>query len=105
MYVFLPFSASFNPPPPPLQHNGKGSILRSCNESHPISFLCMYHVNYDYIHHGYSNGTSGCDLCAQVALAGTQIWWTTEVNLSFARLEEGYENALKDYFKKQVHAS
>ena len=39
---------------------------------------------------------------AQVALAGTQIWWTTEVNLSFARLEEGYENALKDYYKKQV---
>lgn len=39
---------------------------------------------------------------AQVALAGTQIWWTTEVNISFARLEEGYENALKDYYKKQV---
>ena len=38
----------------------------------------------------------------QVALAGTQIWWTTEVNLAFARLEEGYENALKDYYKKQV---
>lgn len=41
-------------------------------------------------------------LFVQVALAGTQIWWTTEVNLSFARLEEGYENALKDYYKKQV---
>ena len=39
---------------------------------------------------------------AQVALAGTQIWWTTEVNIAFARLEEGYETALKDYFKKQV---
>ena len=39
---------------------------------------------------------------AQVALAGTQIWWTTEVNISFARLEEGYETAMKDYFKKQV---
>ena len=38
----------------------------------------------------------------QVALSGTQIWWTTEVNIAFARLEEGYENALKDYFKKQV---
>ena len=43
-----------------------------------------------------------CTLCLQVALAGTQIWWTTEVNLSFSRLEEGYENALKDYYKKQV---
>ena len=39
---------------------------------------------------------------AQVALAGTQIWWTTEVGIAFARLEEGYENALKDYYKKQV---
>lgn len=39
---------------------------------------------------------------AQVALAGSQIWWTTEVNLAFTRLEEGYENALKDYYKKQV---
>jgi dynein heavy chain len=40
---------------------------------------------------------------AQVALCGTQIWWTTEVNAAFARLEEGHENALKDYNKKQVH--
>ena len=39
---------------------------------------------------------------AQVALTGSQIAWTTEVNLAFARLEEGYENALKDYNKKQV---
>ena len=39
---------------------------------------------------------------AQVVLAGTQIWWTTEVNISFVRLEESYENALKDYYKKQV---
>ncbi|TPP62234.1 Dynein beta chain ciliary [Fasciola gigantica] len=39
---------------------------------------------------------------AQVALAGSQIGWTTEVNINFARLEEGYENALKDYNKKQI---
>lgn len=38
----------------------------------------------------------------QVALCGTQIWWTTEVNIAFSRLEEGYENALKDYNKKQI---
>ena len=38
----------------------------------------------------------------QVALAGTQIFWTTEVNNAFHRLEEGYENALKDYYKKQI---
>lgn len=38
----------------------------------------------------------------QIALTCTQIWWTTEVGLAFARLEEGYENAIKDYNKKQV---
>ena len=42
------------------------------------------------------------DFPAQVALCGTQIWWTIEVNIAFGRLEEGYENALKDYNKKQV---
>ncbi|KAI8438867.1 hypothetical protein MSG28_011209 [Choristoneura fumiferana] len=42
------------------------------------------------------------DFMAQVSLCGTQIWWSTEVNIAFARLEEGYDNALKDYFKKQV---
>ncbi|XP_076453714.1 LOW QUALITY PROTEIN: dynein beta chain, ciliary-like [Babylonia areolata] len=42
------------------------------------------------------------DYPAQVALCGTQIWWTTEVNIAFGRLEEGYENALKDYNKKQI---
>ena len=39
---------------------------------------------------------------AQVSLAGTQIWWTSEVSSAFSRLEEGYENALKDYYKKQI---
>jgi dynein heavy chain len=43
------------------------------------------------------------DWPAQISLAGTQIWWTTEVNVAFGRLEEGYENALKDYYKKQVN--
>ncbi|KAK3091630.1 hypothetical protein FSP39_021358 [Pinctada imbricata] len=42
------------------------------------------------------------DFPAQVALCGTQIWWTTEVNIAFGRLEEGYENALKEYNKKQI---
>ncbi|XP_017734863.1 PREDICTED: dynein heavy chain 17, axonemal isoform X4 [Rhinopithecus bieti] len=45
------------------------------------------------------------DYSAQVALTCTQIWWTTEVGLAFARLEEGYENAIKDYNKKQVESS
>eukprot|EP00058_Branchiostoma_floridae_P010281 XP_002595769.1 hypothetical protein BRAFLDRAFT_200305 [Branchiostoma floridae] len=39
---------------------------------------------------------------AQCALNCSQIWWSTEVNIAFARLEEGYENALKDYNKKQI---
>lgn len=42
------------------------------------------------------------DYEAQPALCGTQIWWTSEVNMAFARLEEGFENALKDYQKKQI---
>ncbi|PSN46658.1 Dynein beta chain [Blattella germanica] len=42
------------------------------------------------------------DYPAQVSLCGTQIWWTTEVNIAFSRLEEGYENAIKDYQKKQI---
>ncbi|XP_032945882.1 dynein axonemal heavy chain 9 [Rhinolophus ferrumequinum] len=42
------------------------------------------------------------DYPAQVALTCTQIWWTTEVGIAFARLEEGYENAMRDYYKKQV---
>lgn len=47
-------------------------------------------------------GVLGPHLCFQIALTCTQIWWTTEVGLAFARLEEGYENAIKDYNKKQV---
>ena len=39
---------------------------------------------------------------AQISLAGTQIWWTSEVSSAFTRLEEGYENSLKDYYKKQI---
>ncbi|XP_065549401.1 dynein axonemal heavy chain 9 isoform X2 [Lathamus discolor] len=42
------------------------------------------------------------DYPAQVALTCTQIWWTTEVGIAFARVEEGYENAMKEYHKKQV---
>ena len=42
------------------------------------------------------------DYEAQPALCGTQIWWTSEVNEAFAKLEEGSENALKDYQKKQI---
>lgn len=37
-----------------------------------------------------------------MALTCTQIWWTMDVGMAFARLEEGYENAMKEYYKKQV---
>ncbi|XP_053720928.1 dynein heavy chain 9, axonemal [Synchiropus splendidus] len=42
------------------------------------------------------------DYPAQVALTCTQIWWTTDVGMAFARLEEGFENAMKQYYKKQI---
>lgn len=42
------------------------------------------------------------DFPAQVALCGTQISWNSEVTQAFQRLAEGYENALKEYNKKQV---
>ena len=37
-----------------------------------------------------------------MALTCTQIWWTSDVGMAFARLEEGYDNAMKEYYKKQV---
>ncbi|CAF2140297.1 unnamed protein product [Rotaria magnacalcarata] len=42
------------------------------------------------------------DFQAQIALTGSQVWWTVEVCAAFAKLEEGYENALKDFYRKQV---
>ncbi|KAG5856708.1 hypothetical protein ANANG_G00010770 [Anguilla anguilla] len=39
---------------------------------------------------------------AQVALTGSQIWWTTDLQIVFERLEEGFESALKDYHRKQI---
>uniref|UniRef100_A0A8C5QH48 AAA+ ATPase domain-containing protein n=1 Tax=Leptobrachium leishanense TaxID=445787 RepID=A0A8C5QH48_9ANUR len=42
------------------------------------------------------------DYSAQVALTGSQIWWATDVEIVFGRLEEGFESALKDYNRKQI---
>ncbi|XP_023680034.2 dynein axonemal heavy chain 11 isoform X2 [Paramormyrops kingsleyae] len=39
---------------------------------------------------------------AQVALLGSQIWWSTDVGIAFQKVEEGFESALKDYHKKQI---
>ncbi|KAM3917468.1 dynein axonemal heavy chain 11-like [Leptodactylus fuscus] len=42
------------------------------------------------------------DYSAQVSLTASQIWWATDVEIVFQRLEEGFENALKDYNRKQI---
>lgn len=42
------------------------------------------------------------DWPAQIALVTTQICWTAETNEAFAKVQQRYENALKDYNKKQV---
>ncbi|XP_072288151.1 dynein axonemal heavy chain 11-like, partial [Pyxicephalus adspersus] len=42
------------------------------------------------------------DYSAQVALTASQIWWATDVEIAFKRFEEGFENALKDYNRKQI---
>lgn len=44
----------------------------------------------------------GFDYAAQVALTGSQIWWVSDVEMAFSRLEEGLASALKDCHKKQV---
>lgn len=42
------------------------------------------------------------DYSTQVSLTASQIWWATDVEIAFERFEEGFENALKDYNRKQV---
>lgn len=42
------------------------------------------------------------DWPAQVALQISQIFWSIEINEIFKKIEEGYENALKDYQRKQI---
>lgn len=39
---------------------------------------------------------------AQVSLTACQIWWAREVTMAFARLEEGYENSIREYSRKLV---
>uniref|UniRef100_A0A1B0DMV2 Dynein heavy chain linker domain-containing protein n=1 Tax=Phlebotomus papatasi TaxID=29031 RepID=A0A1B0DMV2_PHLPP len=41
------------------------------------------------------------DWPAQLALCATQIWWATEVERAFRQMEEGNENAMKNYQKRQ----
>ncbi|CAF0866110.1 unnamed protein product, partial [Didymodactylos carnosus] len=39
---------------------------------------------------------------AQITLTGSQIWWTADILAAFARIEEGFSNALRDFNKKQL---
>lgn len=39
---------------------------------------------------------------AQVALCITQIFWSIEMHAIFQRIDDGYENGLKDYQRKQI---
>ncbi|XP_055849033.1 dynein beta chain, ciliary [Episyrphus balteatus] len=40
---------------------------------------------------------------AQPALVTTQIWWTTETDDAFVKVSMRYENAIKDYNRKQIN--
>ncbi|KAM6142342.1 LOW QUALITY PROTEIN: dynein axonemal heavy chain 11 [Phoenicopterus ruber ruber] len=44
----------------------------------------------------------GFDYPARVALTGSQIWWVSDVEMAFGRLEEGLASAPRDCPKKQV---
>ncbi|KAG7239799.1 hypothetical protein INR49_028387 [Caranx melampygus] len=61
------------------------------------SGLGMYSKEEEYVPFN-----SACDCTGQVVLTCTQIWWTSDVGMAFARLEEGYDNAMKEYYRKQV---
>ncbi len=37
------------------------------------------------------------EYCSQLCITTSQIWWTSEVNQAFERLEQGNEGAIKDY--------
>lgn len=43
------------------------------------------------------------DWPAQVALCINQISWTAEVHSAFIKIEEGYESAMRDLHKQQIH--
>eukprot|EP00966_Prymnesium_polylepis_P121981 2819598-Prymnesium_polylepis.1 len=37
------------------------------------------------------------EYCAQLCITTSQIWWSSEVNQAFERLEQGNDQAIKDY--------
>lgn len=47
----------------------------------------------------------GFDCPGQVALTGSHIWWFSDVEMAFGRLEKGLASTLKDCHKKQVWIS
>ena len=40
--------------------------------------------------------------CAQLCITVHQVWWTSEVNQAFERLEQGNDASLKDYSAQQI---
>ena len=98
--------------PPRSELGGRGSseMRGGVDGAHPSwvshSPVAKSHLNWCELFRRTEKGAhvagTGAPLCFQIAITCTQIWWATEVGLAFARLEEGYENAIKDYNKKQV---
>uniref|UniRef100_A0A7N6BNC5 AAA+ ATPase domain-containing protein n=1 Tax=Anabas testudineus TaxID=64144 RepID=A0A7N6BNC5_ANATE len=73
---------------------GLEESMKDCVRGHLSEAVCMYEdrPREQWI----------LDFPAQVALIGSQIWWSNDMELVFKRLEEGFESALKDYNKKQI---
>ncbi|XP_056142990.1 dynein axonemal heavy chain 11 [Lampris incognitus] len=70
------------------------STMRECVRGHLTEAVSVYDDR--------SRELWVLDFPAQVALTGSQIWWSNDTELAFQRLEEGFESALKDYNKKQI---
>ncbi|KAM6087603.1 LOW QUALITY PROTEIN: dynein axonemal heavy chain 11 [Chlamydotis macqueenii] len=76
------------------------SWLQHCEETvHKAVCLCIMEVILVYEE---KQREWAFDYPAEVALAGLQIWWVSDVEMAFGGLEEGLASAPKDCYKKQV---
>ncbi|ROK76652.1 Dynein heavy chain 9, axonemal [Anabarilius grahami] len=55
-----------------------------------------------YVRHEMTEAAAACEEKPREQWLMDQIWWTTDVGIAFSRLEEGFENVVKEYYKKQV---
>lgn len=61
------------------------------------------YMYYTYLMYSMTNDDLECSNGVfQVALCISQIYWSIEINEIFTKIEEGYENAMKDYQRKQI---